>query len=104
MAAATGEERRDSRKQKDFVEGGLKDPATQEYVPVTHIGGVGKVTGEKLSELGFTYAYNLIGQYMVNGMDDEATSHWLQHEVGVRRRELRDDIIGTMRKWCDRHL
>lgn len=104
MAAATGEERWDSQKQKDFVEGGLKDPATQEYRPVTDIAGVGKVSGEKLSDLGITYAYNLVGQYMVNNMDDEATSHWLENEIGIKREELRAHIIDTMRKWCERHL
>lgn len=94
----------DSPKQRDFVLGGLKDPATQEYYPVTSMGGVGKVTGEKLCDLGFSYAYNLIGQYMVNSLDEEATSHWLENEVGVKRKELRTQILNTMNKWCERHL
>jgi len=41
---------------------------------------------------------------MVNNMDDEATDHWLENEVGVTRKDLRTTIIGTMRKWCDYHL
>lgn len=83
---------------------GMKDPATQEFKPVTDLGGVGKVTGEKLIDLGFTHAYQLVGQYMVNSLDDEATDHWLENEVGIKRRELRECLIGTMRKWCERHL
>lgn len=93
-----------SPKQKDFIEGGLKDPATQEYLPITAMSGVGKVTGEKLIDRGFDYAYNLIGQYMVNSRDREATSHWLENEIGVKRPDLRAVILNTMDRWCDRHL
>jgi hypothetical protein len=41
---------------------------------------------------------------MVNSIDDEATSHWLENEIGIRRPNLRELIVGTMRKWCDRHM
>jgi predicted flap endonuclease-1-like 5' DNA nuclease len=94
----------DAEKQKDFVERGLKDPATGEYVSVTKIWGVGKVTGEKLADAGFVYAYQLIGMWMTNSMDAEATDGWLENEIRVKRPELREAIISTMQKWCDRHL
>jgi hypothetical protein len=41
---------------------------------------------------------------MVNNLDEEATDHWLKTEVGVKREDLRKTIVGTMQKWCDRHL
>eukprot|EP00035_Acanthoeca_spectabilis_P019881 m.430054 g.430054 ORF g.430054 m.430054 type:complete len:105 (+) comp17111_c0_seq1:215-529(+) len=104
MAAAHPTEEWDSKKQQTFVEAGLKDPSTQEYKKCIEMGGVGEVTAKKLSDLGFDYAYNLIGQYMVNNMDDEATNHWLENEVGVKQKNLRASIVGTMRKWCDQHL
>ena len=94
----------DSVRQRDFVERGLRDPATQEFRPVTAIGGVGKHTEARLAELGFPYAYQLIGQYMVNSLDDEATAHWLETEVRVLRKDLRRTIVRSLAMWCDRHL
>jgi hypothetical protein len=94
----------DSEKQKIFVEEGLRHLDNQEFKKCTELGGMGKITAEKLAELGIVYAHNLIGQYMVNNMDDEATSHWLKTEIGVARDDLRATIIATMRKWCDRYL
>jgi len=94
----------DSQKQQRFVESGLKDPVTQEYKLVADMGGIGKVSEMKLGALGFTYAYQLIGHYMVSSLDDEAINHWLEHEVGVNSANVRNTIIGTMRKWCEAHL
>jgi hypothetical protein len=93
----------DSPKQKEFVEGGLKDPLTQEYKPCTAIAGIGDVSSIKLKEVGFIYAYHLVGQYMVNNMDDKATVYWLEHEILIARKELRDTIVRSLRLWCDRH-
>lgn len=62
------------------------------------------MTGWKLKDRGFDYAHQLIGQYMVNNMDDEATALWLENEIGITRPDLRKILIDTMRKWCDRHL
>ena len=81
----------------------MKDPATQEFKPVTSM-PVGKVTGEQLNDQGFVYAYQLIGQYMMNSMDDEATDHWLENVAGVKRKDIRATLVATMRKWCERHL
>lgn len=95
----------DSQMQKDFVERGrLKDPVTGEFLPVTSIGGTGRVTGQKLADLGFPHAYQLVGQYMVCSLDDEAFGYWLKTEVGVQRPDLRHTIVGSLRKWCERHL
>ena len=94
----------DSEKQKVFVLSSMKDPITQEFKPITDLAGVGKCTGEKLISLGFEYAYQLVGHYMVSSMDDEAIDHWLEEEAGIKRSELRATIINTMRKWCEHHL
>lgn len=94
----------DSMAQMVFVEGDLKDPATQEYLPVGIIAGVGRVTELKLKDCGFSFAYQLIGQFMVNSFDAEATEHWLENEIGVMRPELRHMIIRSMALWCERHL
>ena len=83
--------------------GGLRDPATEEYRPIEAL-PVGKVTGMKLRDRGFDYAYHLIGQYMVNNMDDEATAFWLENEINIKRADIRDRVISTMRRWCERHL
>ena len=40
----------------------LKDATTQEYKPITSLGGVGQVAGDKFKENGFNSAYNLVGQ------------------------------------------
>lgn len=104
-AAETVDEREHwaSEKEKQFVLGGLRDPTTQEYRPIEAL-PVGKVTGEKLRDCGFNYAYQLIGQYMVNSMDDEATDFWLENEIRIKRPDLRDTVISAMRRWCDWHL
>lgn len=94
----------DSMAQMEFVEGDLKDPATQEYLRVGRVAGVGRVTEFKLIDRGFSFAYQLIGQFMVNSLDAEATEHWLEHEIGVKRPDLRHTIVRSMTLWCDRHL
>ena len=101
--AAGEQEHWDSQKQKDFIDRGITNMVTGEKVLITAL-PVGKVTGEKLKDHGFYYVHQLIGQYMVNSMDDEATSHWLENEIGIKRPDLRELLIGMMRKWCDRHV
>jgi hypothetical protein len=81
----------------------MTDHRTEERTPIEAM-PVGKVTGEKLRDRGFDYAHQLIGQYMVNNMDDEAMAFWLENEIGIKRPDPREILIGTMRKWCDRHL
>ena len=89
----------DGLKQERFVTyGTLKDPITKEY---TDIAGVNPRAGVLLEELGFKYAYQLIGHYMVNSLDDAATNHWLEHKVGVRHPGVRQTIVNTLRKWCE---
>jgi hypothetical protein len=41
---------------------------------------------------------------MVSSLDDEAMDHWLENEVGVKKKDLRATVVGTMRKWCEAHL
>jgi len=93
----------DSPKQKHFVENGMTDRVTGEKVLVTAL-PLGKVIGERLARFGFNYAHQLIGQYMVCNMDDKAMDCWLRDEIGIKRSDLRQVVINTMRKWCDRHL
>ncbi len=102
-AAAPAAEYWQSQKQKDFIEGGLKDPATGECRPIIAM-PIGKITGEKLIDRGLVYAYQLIGQYMVYGMDDAVTDQWLENEINITRPALRRTLIRTMRKWCDPHM
>lgn len=93
----------DSTRQKYFVENGTTDRVTGEKVLLTAM-PIGKVIAEKLNRFGFVYAHQLIGQYMVYNMDDKVMDRWLRDEIGINRSDLRQVIINTMRKWCDRHL
>eukprot|EP00037_Helgoeca_nana_P007728 m.70117 g.70117 ORF g.70117 m.70117 type:complete len:112 (+) comp18474_c1_seq1:319-654(+) len=94
----------DSKKQQTFVESGLKDPATQEYKTCLEMGGVGEKTYGKLAYRGIIYAYQLIGRYMENKMDDKTMDAWLQDTLKIKDKHHRATVTGTMHKWCDQHL
>eukprot|EP00038_Savillea_parva_P015573 m.220848 g.220848 ORF g.220848 m.220848 type:complete len:131 (-) comp31450_c0_seq1:172-564(-) len=94
----------DSKKQQTFVESGLKDPATQEFKKCYEMGGVGVRTYGKLAYRGITEAYQLIGRYMENKMEDEKMDDWLHDTLKIKDKRHRATITGTMRKWCDQHL
>jgi len=81
----------------------MTNRVTGEKVLITAL-HVGNVIGEKLMKIGFNYAHQLIGQYMVCNMDDKAMDCWLRDEIGIMQSDLRQVVINTMQKWCDRHL
>ena len=94
----------DMIRQRHFVQYGLKNATTQELKLVSEIEGIDKAAELKLAEAGILHACQLIGQYMVNSMDNEITDYWLEHTIMIKRPDLREVIINTMQKWCDRHL
>lgn len=89
-----------SQKQKDFATSRMSNEAG-ELKEITAI--TGKVTAEKLGRQGLKMAYQLVGKYMLSGLDDEALDKYLQ-DMGVLRKDLRETHIGSVRKWCQRHL
>eukprot|EP00040_Diaphanoeca_grandis_P020475 m.108908 g.108908 ORF g.108908 m.108908 type:complete len:100 (+) comp27915_c0_seq6:394-693(+) len=92
----------DSNKMRAFVDEGLKDPATQEYKAIGTIGGIGKVASEKFGKAGFTKAYNLVGQFMVLGLDEELMEGFLEDYIG--KSNYRSMAVQTCKRWCDQHL
>lgn len=94
----------DSVRQQRIVERGLTDRDTGERLPIEAMAAVGSVSGAQFRDAGYDYVYQLVGEYMVNSMDDEATDHWLRNKIGIRRPDLRQTIVRTLQMWCERHI
>ena len=93
-----------SMQQKEFIEMGLKDATTNEWVWVCNIPGVSSTMALKLAEHGFVHAYQVVGLHMSMSLDTEALKHYLYHTVGVDRPDLHMLTVNTLNMWCERYL
>ena len=69
-----------TKKGDEFSRSPLKDNG--EWKPVTAIAGIGKEHKKSLCAIGMTKAYHVIGQYLVNNMDEEIFKQWL-YDLGI---------------------
>ena len=94
----------DSVRQKEFVESKGMYRATGKPMKCAQsgdcsgVGGVGKITEAKLLALWITDAHQLFGLYLLNGQDAEGFDKWLDEDVGVKRKDLRETIINSMQR------
>eukprot|EP00116_Pleurobrachia_bachei_P010551 sb/3470813/ len=84
-----------SQKMKDFTSEPMGDK------PVKALAGIGEVLGDKLIEEGFTYAYTVLGQFLVLGKDEELLKMWLKDRVRANSKQAmsRDNWEGADPKY-----
>lgn len=66
---------------------------------VTECAGIGKVLGQRLKDLGYEYAYNLVGQFLLFNKDMETLEEWLKEEIKANKKQCHD-CAHCIDQWC----
>ena len=52
---------------------------------------------------GFNYAYNVLGQFLVLGKNEDLMVMWLKDKVGANSKQA-SDCAKCLKEWCDAFL
>ncbi len=95
-----------SHKEQDFIRNPLKD--VNDYVDVDHIVGVSDRAAEILKKRGYGKAYQLIGMWLMLGMDKEIFVHWLKDLYEEENYKLLDGPLERTARcvdeWCKKNM
>lgn len=91
----------------DFASWPLMGPGGQ-WLPTSALGGIGPRAEAALQRQGVSYAYQLVGQYLVFGFDEDRTRGWLSELFDREQLQISaghmDCAIRSLRSWCERWL
>ena len=87
------------KKHKDFVKELMKDK------PIEMLAGIeNEETILKFNEMGYTKAYNVLGQFLSCARNCEMFEYWLTLYVPCMSPENRIVLIYCLEDWCSHHL
>lgn len=69
--------------------------------PVTAIPGIGPLAGGRLNQENYFYAYQLYGQYLVRGKDEEAFREWFRTTTGE---SISMPCVNAFREWTQQYF
>ena len=67
---------------------------------VNELPGIGAVLGGRLKELGYEYAYHVLGQFLLLNRNQEQLDVWLKEEVGANAKQS-GDCSSCLNEWAN---